>query len=228
MGLARHTVQRYLRAEGYPERSPRSPRTTLITPYEPYLRARWAAGCHNAAQLWREIRPQGFRGGHTTLKDYLRGWRPESAMPGHPQQPRVACPTTTNRRYGSRETCWLLLRAPETLTTHESSYLTRLYQTCPQVALAEALTEEFHTVVREHHVAGLDAWLRGAETSGIAEISAVARGMWLDRQAIEAAVTSKWSNGQVEGAVNRLKAIKRTMYGRAKLDLLKRRVLHRA
>jgi transposase len=69
LGLARHTVQRYLRAEGCPERSPRAPRTTLITPFEPYLQARWAAGCHNAAQLWREIRLQGFRGGRTLLKD---------------------------------------------------------------------------------------------------------------------------------------------------------------
>jgi transposase len=149
-------------------------------------------------------------------------------MPGHRRQPRTARPTTTSRRYGPRETCWLLLRPPETLKLHESSYMTRLYHACPQVVLAEALTEEFSTVLGDHDLPGLYAWLRGTEASGIAELSVLARGMWLDRQAIEAAVSSEWSNGQAEGAVNRLNAIKWAMYGSDKLDLLKRRVLHRA
>jgi len=52
--------------------------------------------------------------------------------------------------------------------------------------------------------------------------------MWQDRAAIEAGVQQDWSNGQVEGSVNRLKPIKRTMYGRASFDLLKLRVLHAA
>jgi len=70
--------------------------------------------------------------------------------------------------------------------------------------------------------------LYGLDLSGIPELQSIARGMWLDQQAIEAAVSLDWSNGQVEGSVNKLKTIKRTMYGRATFDLLKQRVLYAA
>jgi transposase len=83
-------------------------------------------------------------------------------------------------------------------------------------------------VLREQDVPGWYAWLHGLEISGMPELQAVARSMQQDRAAIEAAVREHWSNGQVEGSVNRLKTIKRTMYGRAGFDLLKVRVLHAA
>jgi transposase len=59
-------------------------------------------------------------------------------------------------------------------------------------------------------------------------VQAAARSIWLDRQAVEAAVRFDWSNGQVEGKVNKLKTTKRAPYGRATFDLLRRRVLHAA
>lgn len=92
--------------------------------------------------------------------------------------------------------------------------------------LAHALVEEFAAALKEHDVAGLYAWLHRAEECGITELSATARGMWLDRPAVEAAVATAWSNGQTEGQVNRLKVLKRAMYGRAKFDLLRQRMLY--
>jgi hypothetical protein len=74
-------------------------------------------------------------------------------------------------------------------------------------------------VLRERDVAGLYRWLQGAEASGIKEMQALAQTMWLDREAVEAAVRTEFSNGQVEGGVNKLKLRKRDMYGRGKLDL---------
>jgi transposase len=90
LGLARRTVHRYLRAEGFPERQPRRPCPTLLTPYEPYLRARWAAGCRNAAALWRKIRAQGFSGGYSGFAVRLARWRAGdgSARPGPSPAPR--------------------------------------------------------------------------------------------------------------------------------------------
>jgi len=73
---------------------------------------------------------------------------------------------------------------------------------------------------------GLYTWLRDGEESGIPEFQAIARGVWLDRNAVEAAVALRWSNGQTERQVNRLKTTKRAMYGRAKFDLLRQRMLH--
>jgi len=64
-------------------------------------------------------------------------------------------------------------------------------------------------VLKEHDVAGLYAWFHRAEECGIAELRVVARGMWLDRPAVEAAVATEWSNGQTEGQVNQLKVLKR-------------------
>jgi len=120
------------------------------------------------------------------------------------------------------------LRAPDGLTPDEQAYLTRVYHACPQVAIVEARVEEFATLLRERDVPGLYTWLRGMEGSGIPELRAIARGMWQDRQAVEAAVAVEWSNGQVEGQVNKLKVIKRSLYGRANFDLLRQCVLHAA
>jgi len=130
--------------------------------------------------------------------------------------------------YTPRQVCWLLLKAPADLTADEQASLTRLYHACPQVAVAEALLEEFGAVVRERDVEGLSTWLRGAEASGIKDLQGVARSLWLDRQAVEAAVRLDWSNGQVEGKVNKLKTTKRAQYGRATFDLLRRCVLYAA
>ena len=158
----------------------------------------------------------------------VRPWRERS---GTAQDPGDAAPPAAAAApiaAAPRHVCWLLRRPPERLRTEDQSYLTRLYHACPQIAVADALVEEFATVLREHDVPGWYAWLRGLRLSGIAEFQRFARGMWLDRAAVEAAVTLDWSNGHVEGRVHRLKTIKRSMDGCANFDLLKRRVLQPA
>ena len=93
---------------------------------------------------------------------------------------------------------------------------------------AQHLVKEFAQILRERDVDGLYAWLRVAETSDIVELQALARSIWIDRSAVEAAVRLEWSNGQVEASVNKLKLTKHAMYGRVKFDLLRRRVLQAA
>jgi transposase len=92
--------------------------------------------------------------------------------------------------------------------------------------VAQVLAQQFSTVLQEHDVPGLYDWLGCAEACPITELAALARGMWADKQAIEAAVRLEWNNGQVEGSVNKLKMIERQMFGRAQFDLLRQRVLH--
>jgi transposase len=222
-GIARRTVQRFLNASSFPERRPRLRRAPSIAPYLPYLRERWAAGCHNAFRLWQEVCTQGFAGSYGVVADCLRAWRHHPA-----DAPPAATTLVLSDDPSPRQVCWLLLRPMDKLTEAERTYLSRLYQVFPKVAVAESLVEEFATILREKDVSGWYAWLHGLEISGIPELQAVAHSMWQDRAAIEAAVQQEWSNGQVEGAVNRLKTTKRTMYGRANFDLLKLRVLHAA
>lgn len=225
-GLNRRTVRRFLRAEGFPERAPRPPRPQLITPFVPFLRARWDAGCHNATQLWSELRAQGFPGGYSIVAAHLRTWRDPLAAAATRQRTGLLHPTRRVTGYSPRQTVWLLLQPTETLTTDERTYVLHLQQHCPDVLVAQALVEEFAAVLKEHEVAGLYAWLHRAEECGITEFCTLARGMWLDRPAVEAAVATEWSNGQTEGQVNRLKVLKRAMYGRAKFDLLRQRLLY--
>jgi transposase len=74
-GLSPTTVRRYVQAEGFPECQSRRRRSLLLEPFVAYLRERWDAGCHNAKQLWAEIRQRGYRGGYTRVSDCLRSWR---------------------------------------------------------------------------------------------------------------------------------------------------------
>jgi transposase len=226
--LNKRTVQKFVRADGFPELHPRPPRRTLLTPFESYLQERWAAGCHNAKQLWIELCDRGFSGGHTIVAEHVKCWRthaPTARPGGHT---RRGCPTRAPVPCAPRPVCWLLLRPTAVLTEEEQAYITHLYHACPQIAVAEALVEEFATLLRERDVDGLYSWLHGVALSGIRELQAVAHGLWLDRSAVEAAVRTDWSSGQVEGQVNRLKVLKRVMFGRAKFDLLRQRVLHAA
>jgi len=227
-GLNKRTVQRYVEADGFPEPQPRARRHTQLEFFIPYLQERWEAGCHNAKRLWQDLRARGFTGGYTTVADYLRAWRATPGRHARASHRAAGPPPPATTIYTARQTLWLLLRPDAGLTPDEHAYLARLARTCPLVTLAQALVQDFRTLLREHDVAGLYVWLHGTQACPIPELCRVAKGMWLDRQAIEAAVTLEWSNGHVEGQVNRLKALKRGMYGRAKLDLLRQRLLHAA
>ena len=113
-------------------------------------------------------------------------------------------------------------------TKKEQSFVGRLLEACPAVAVAQDLAQRFCRMVRERDAASFPSWLEAAAGCGVPELSGFARGLRQDLAAIQAALSIEWSNGQVEGQVNRLKFIKRSMYGRGGFDLLRSRVLHRA
>ena len=96
------------------------------------------------------------------------------------------------------------------------------------LALAYELVQEFADLARERTGQGFDAWPTRATTSGIPELDRFARGLMDDRAAVEAGLSLEWSNGQTEGHANKLKLLKRQMYGQANFDLLRRRVLQAA
>ena len=98
----------------------------------------------------------------------------------------------------------------------------------PEVARARELALGFVELVKERRVGELRGWLVEAQRSGAAEFVTFANAITSDLRAVRAALECEWSSGQVEGQVHRLKLIKRQMYGRANLDLLRARVLHSA
>ena len=190
MDISPRTVQRFLHAETFPERAPRRAGPTLLTPFEPFLRERWNAGCHNATQLWRELQERGFTGRYGIVALHLHQWRATD-------RPSASRCVRRGTAYSPRQTVWLLLRPNRATDGRRERILLHLHRSCPEVMVAQALVEEFVAVLKEHDVAGLYDWLHRAEECGIAELRATARGMWLDRPAVEAAVATEWSNEHV-------------------------------
>ena len=92
----------------------------------------------------------------------------------------------------------------------------------PMLAEARRIIDDFHVMIRTKDITRLDPWIAEAGPSLIASI---AKGITNDKSAIRAAITQRWSNGQVEGQITKLKLVKRQMYGRAKLDLLQARLI---
>jgi transposase len=101
-------------------------------------------------------------------------------------------------------------------------------QVSEELSLAYELTQDFVRLFKEHKASALKDWLRRANRSAISELKSIAKSIQQDYAAIEAACSQAWSQGQVEGQINRLKCVKRQMYGRARFDLLRLRVLSAA
>jgi transposase len=217
LGLSRKTVTRFAEAERFPERAERRPRPNLLDAFLPYLQSRWQQGCHNAAQLWREIQAQGFVGSATLLRSGVASWRGQS-LPI----------TRSGRSSSARQVAWWLLRYPQELEAEQCHLLAQLYRTHPEVEAAATLAQEFRQMLSQRQEERLDRWLAQASSSSLPELRSFAAGLSRDQQAVAAAVRLDWSNGQVEGQIHRLKLIKRQAYGRAKLDLLRARVLYAA
>ncbi len=124
-----------------------------------------------------------------------------------------------------QQAAWMLLQ-PEKLNDEQRSMTEKLCQLFPEIEKAKELAQDFTRMVRGRLSSQLNGWLRVAMQSKLKEFVGFARGLSEDYEAVKNALRYEWSNGQLEGQVNRLKLIKRQMYGRAKFDLLRARVLH--
>ena len=193
-------------------------------PYLPYLQQRWAEGCHNAAQLWRELCQQGYQRSRKLVYDY--GARLRNGLSTDPA-PVQTPPLSTIRRYSPREASWLVVSPPDKLEADQARALTLIRQQCPEAEQAYQLAQSFGTILREHQADALSSWMQTALDTTLSAFHKFVGGLHRDLAAVKAAFSLPWSNGQTEGQVNRLKVIKRQMYGRAKFDLLRLRVLLR-
>jgi transposase len=156
-----------------------------------------------------------YAGCRLRLEPHLQGARRGG---GREPRPRLRLPP-------AREAAWLLLR-PDELTDVQQQTTELLCQLSPEVGRAQDLALSFIDIVKERRVDELRGWLVETQGSGVAEFITFANGITTDIGAVRAALEYEWSNGQTEGQVHRLKLVKRQMYGRGKLDLLRARVLY--
>lgn len=225
LALSRNLVRRWLRGE-QPELH--RPRMHSLNPWRAVLERRWAEGCRNGAQLWRELRAAGFAGGLRVVTEWAT--RQRLAAPATEQ---VATTTAVAARaraprpaaYPARRVARMLTADLPSPAAPERAYVERLLELSPALATVRDLALRFGALVRSRTDEALGPWL--AEAAG-SELSSFAAGLRQDEAAVRAALTLPWSSGQVEGQVTRLKLVKRQGYGRAKLDLLKARMLRAA
>jgi len=227
VGRSRRTIERYLRTPTWPVRQHRSHYgRSVLNPYKAYLLERWNAGCRTAMQLFRELQPQGYTGSYRRVAASASRLRQAQGLAPRRQGRRQTLPAVAepvSPPLTPRRATWLVLGREDTRTEAEAQQLTQLHAQDPAVAEAIDLAQDFTQLVRQRQPAQLDPWLKRATTSTLEALQRFAKGLYEDYDAVKAGVTLPWSNGPVEGHINRLKMLKRQMFGRARLDLLSRR-----
>jgi len=230
--ISRKVVRRFVASPCFPERAEGTgqhhKKKSKLAPYLPYLRERWASGAHNGSQLFRELKERGYKGSRSLLGHVIAQWRTE--LPPKPRQGKPRKPPLTakpgQRRLSSRSAAFLMILPSEKLTAKERQQVEQICQASDELRTIYLLSQEFVTLLKERQAEGLDGWLARAKESRVTELGSFANGISRDYAAVRAAFSLSWSNGIVEGHVNRLKFLKRQMFGRARLDLLRIKVLH--
>jgi len=229
VGLSRRTVQRYLQSPTFPERQPRHGcDRSLLDPYKATLLAGWNSACRNGSHLFRTIRSQGFQGQYGIVALYVRRMRQAQRLAPRKRRSAQPLPVVTEaprRPLTPRRATWLVLRPSERSSEQDHRQLAQLAEQAPELAEAVTLAQDFAGLVRQRRPTQLDPWLARAATSALAPFRRFAKRLREDYAAVKAGVTLPWSQGPIEGQINRLKMLKRQMFGRARLDLLARRFL---
>ena len=217
LGLSPATVSRYWQPATEQDllATARGRRPSRLDPHKPYLARRWAGGATSGRKLYREITARGYDGGYGLVRTYLEAFR--AAAP--PAPPPPAPPK-------AREiTRWITTR-PDNLDDHGKDQLAAARARCPHLDALAAHTAAFARILTSRHGHLLDDWITAADASDLPALHSFTHGLKLDPDAVRNGLTLPWNSGKVEGNVNRLKMLKRQMYGRAGYPLLRQRVLH--
>ena len=204
---ARDIVRRVIRGE---RDDVFRPRASSLEPFRDQLEREWTAGCRNGAELWRRLRVVGFPGAARVVSEWATRRRADES---------AAVP---RRIPSSRAIARMMMADPERRSKAETAIVATIETAVPALAVARDLVREFHLLIKSRDVGDFDAWIEKA-AEGL--IGSFAAGLTQDREAVRAAIVEPWSNGQTEGQITKLKLVKRQMYGRANLDLLRARLV---
>ena len=220
-GIARHlgwgfrTVQRYARAATWQELVDgkwQRPRPSKLDAFKPHLQQRWEQGCRNALTLHREITAHGYTGSYALVRDHLRSARPRPG-PIAPPPPSVRAVTG-----------WLT-RHPDTLAEDEQVQLKTIVEQCPELCAAAGHIRAFGELLTKLGGQDLPVWIAAVRADNLPGLASFAAHLEHDLAAVTCGLTMRWNSGPIEGRVNHIKMLKRQMFGRAGLPLLRKRVL---
>jgi len=222
LGMTTNTAMKYANLPEPPAKQIRSSRKTLG--FELYIAKRWDEGTRAPQQLFLELGKLGYKGSYKTITRYVAALRGPTRTHRHAQEAPKAPPP----KLLVSKVAFLLGTPAEKLEDEEKKIVQQVCQSSNQINQAYELAQGFQKMVRERMVDEFENWVGLAEKSIVPGMKNFAAGLKRDDQAVKMAFSQPWSNGQVEGQVNRLKLIKRQMQGRAKLDLLRQRVIHKS
>jgi transposase len=215
LGMERKTIRRWLRRGEFPERKPPHRPPPKVSEFADYLQQRWNEGCHNASRLYQEIRQKGYSGKRAMVRRFVSGWR-KTGKATSPEAPQ---------RISPKHAAILVTRPADKISDEQKQLLDRIEPQCSEVIDLRKISLGFRAALVADDSKQLRRWVEGAKHSEFGPVVRFAYGLQKDIYAVAAAVDTSWSTGQVEGQINRLKMIKRQMYGRAGFELLRARVL---
>jgi transposase len=186
-----------------------------LDPFLNQLDADWANGCRNGAALWRRVKAAGFAGGLRVVTEWATRRRKDEAMPPLADARKRKVPL-------ARGIARMMTIERDALSKTVARTMAIIEEEAPALVVARDLMDRFHTMIQSHNSTDLEPWISDAAPS---LLGSFVRGIVQDRAGVLAALTQPWSNGQTEGQNTKLKLVKRQMYGRAKLDLLRARLL---
>jgi len=178
------------------------------------LEVAWQGGRRNGAALWRLLRTKGFRGSLRAVTEWATRRRNDAIASPDGQPPR--------KPPSARQVAKLMTKERAAPPSALVRTMAVIQAKMPDLVAARDLMDRFHDLVRHRDSGKFGSWLAEA-SSGL--LSSFSNGIVADKDAVMAALKHPWSNGQTEGQNTKLKLVKRQMYGRAKLDLLRARLL---
>ncbi len=227
LGMGERTVRHWL-TRGIPYGKPelRHKRSRGFDPYAASVRERWEQGHRNGLQLWRELQAQGYKGSSRAVYRFLAQLKQGSVPTGRKAQRSQAVRESPAEQWTAKQAVWWFIRDLSDLKEKERRALAVIRQASPTADAAYELAQDFMQMLRHREGQRLDIWLDLVRASHIPELQRFVRSIQRDKDAVLAGLTLQESNGVVEGKINKLKLIKRMMYGRAEFPLLRQRVLH--
>jgi len=237
LGLGVRRVYRWVRRIELPEVSVMAPKPCTPACFEAFLARSWAEGTTKVRHLFSDIRHRGYTGSYSHLARFLAPWRNRSPSgeSGGPlasdddEAPAATCVRVrdpmSGRLISPRTAAALCVKPRGQLTDRQIVNVDALKVASDEFTTMRRLAMRFQGLLRGGTAERLDIWLQDARKSGIYGLRRFARAIRQDIEAVRNAVLEPWSNGQTEGQINKLKTLKRAMYGRAGIDLLRARML---
>ncbi len=230
VGIGLKTVERYSSCPDFPKMPARRPTfgRSLLDPYKQQLLGWWNSGLREPSMLMTLLKPVGYEGSIRTLQRYISGLRDAQGLPPVRVKVTHQLPKVIDSQappFTPRQAAYLVVLRPENREAEDTDLLEPLVKQHPDLTSLVELADEFLQLIRKRQADLFDSWLLRAASSSIKPLQTFAKGLFDDYSAVKASMSSEWSNGTVEGLNNKLKMLKRQMYGRASLGLLAKRLI---